>query len=50
MALLAVRMEQADLDDLKAKAEELRIPFTVLARSLIVQALKEKNTKNLGSR
>lgn len=50
MALLAIRMDQADLDDLKATAEELRIPFTVLARSLIVQVLKERKTKGPQSR
>jgi len=39
MALLAIRMEDADLARLKERAAELRIPFTVLARSLIVTSL-----------
>lgn len=42
MALIAIRMETEDLEALKDRAAELRIPFTVLARSLIVTALKEE--------
>lgn len=42
MELLAIRMEDADLERLKARAAELRIPFTIYARSLIVTALNDK--------
>jgi predicted DNA binding CopG/RHH family protein len=42
MALLAIRIEQDDLDRLKEKAAELRIPFTIYARTLIVQGMKEE--------
>lgn len=42
MALLAIRMEDEDLARLKEKAAELRIPFTIYARSLIVTALKKE--------
>jgi len=48
MALLAIRMEQGDLERLKERAAELRIPFTVLARSLIVTALNMDKEKNNG--
>jgi len=44
MVILAIRIEEHDLTLLKNKAEELRIPFTVLARSLIVTALNEKES------
>jgi len=46
MVTLAIRIKDDDLALLKKRAEELRIPFTVLARSLIITALKEKeNTR-----
>lgn len=40
MALIAIRIEQADLVELKKQAEERRIPFTIYARSLIIQGMK----------
>ena len=41
MALLAIRMEDTDLQELKKQAEDKRIPFTIYARSLIVQGMKD---------
>lgn len=41
MPLLAIRIEQEDLDRLKSQAEERRIPFSIYARTLIVQGMKD---------
>lgn len=42
MALIAIRMEQADLEQLKKEAAEERVPFTIYARMLIIRGMKEK--------
>jgi hypothetical protein len=45
MALVALRMEQSDLDQLREQAAAMRVPYTVLARALIVQGLRMKELK-----
>jgi len=40
MASLSIRLDDEDLEILKKGANELRIPYTILARTLIVQGLK----------
>jgi hypothetical protein len=50
MALIAIRMEQEDLDRLKAQAAQKRIPYTIYARSLIVAALEDREVKDRAGR
>jgi len=45
MANLCIRIDDEDLELLKEKADELRIPHTILARTLIVQGLKAEGAK-----
>lgn len=40
MELLAIRMDEADLEELKRKAAEVRVPVSIYARSLIMQGMK----------
>lgn len=49
MALLAIRMEQEDLDRLKKEASAKRVPFTIYARMLICQGLQEEKKEESNS-
>lgn len=40
MGNLCIRLEDEDLEQLRAQAGEMRVPHTVLARMLIVQGMK----------
>lgn len=44
MAIMAIRMEQEDLDQLKREAAEERVPYTIYARMLIVRGMKKTVT------
>lgn len=39
---ICIKIERRDLDYLKRVAKELRVPYSVLARSWIVQTMKEQ--------
>jgi predicted DNA binding CopG/RHH family protein len=45
MSSLCIRMDERDLEAMRKKAAELRIPPTIYARSLIIRGMKDdKNT------
>lgn len=41
MANLCIRIDDADLEELRKQADERRVPHTILARMLIVQGLRD---------
>jgi hypothetical protein len=42
MANLSVRLDSNDLEDLRRMAGDMRVPYTILARMLIVQGLRSR--------
>jgi hypothetical protein len=40
MANISIRFDDEDLEELRKKAEALRIPVTIYARSLIIQGMR----------
>lgn len=45
MKTLAIRIDEKDLEELRERAEALRIPVTVYARSLIVQGMRAEGPR-----
>lgn len=43
MANISIRIDDGDLEELRKKAETLRIPVTIYARSLIIQGMRFEN-------
>ena len=46
MPHLTIAMSEMDLKALKKKAEEVRVPHTILARMWIIQAMNESKVEN----
>lgn len=42
---LYLKVEAEDLDDLKTLAKEMRVPYTVLARMILVKGIKDEMKK-----
>lgn len=43
MAKLSINMDDKDMQEMRKRAEELRIPPTVYARMLIIQSMKAED-------